>query len=165
MKLDHYNLAILRVLSKNARIPTKQLAGEIGLSVSACWSRLRSLEESGLIQSSHAIIDLKRLREYSHVTTLVKLESHHIEDFDRFESAVQQIPQIIRCKAVIGEVDYILEFVTTDINDYQTQIEKLLSKRLGIKTYYSQVQSKQIKDDFVPALDKLLQDLDCRKRV
>lgn len=39
MKLDHYDLAILRELQRDGRISKRDLAGKIGLSVSPCWAR------------------------------------------------------------------------------------------------------------------------------
>ena len=51
MKLDRYDIAILNVLQHNGRISKRDLADEIGLSVSPCWVRMRKLEEAGYIRA------------------------------------------------------------------------------------------------------------------
>ena len=56
MKLDRYDRAILRLLQQDARITNTRLADEVSLSESACLRRVRSLEESGLIQGYTALI-------------------------------------------------------------------------------------------------------------
>lgn len=146
-KLDRYDLAILRELQVNGRISKRDLAEKIGLSVSPCWVRMRKLEEAGYIRGYRAEIDFERLGRLCRVTTLVRLETHHGDDFRRFEQAVNDIPQIVHCEAVIGESDYILTFVAADIDQYQQIMEKLLEMDVGILNYFSHVRSKAIKDE------------------
>jgi len=156
MKLDSYDIAILNVLQQNGRISKRDLAEKIGLSVSPCWVRMRKLEEQGYIRGYEAKIEFDRIVRFCHVTTMVRLEAHHARDFKRFETAINNTPQIVRCDAVIGEVDYILQFVTIDIDHYQRLIESLLESDIGILNYFSHVQSKAIKDDSSRLLESLL---------
>lgn len=156
MKLDRYDIAILNALQQDGRISKRDLADKIGLSVSPCWVRMRKLEDMGYIQSYTARIDFDRIARFCCVTTLVRLETHHAADFSRFEKAVAATPQIVHCEAVIGEIDYILKFVTTDIDHYQQLIENLLEQDIGIMMYFSHVRSKEIKDDSSQLLNVLL---------
>lgn len=157
MKLDRYDIAILNELQENGRISKRDLAEKIGLSVSPCWVRMRALEDAGYISGYHAKINFDRVARVCHVTTLVQLERHRASDFTRFEKVVQDTPQIVCCEAVIGEIDYILTFVTTDIDHYQRVMERLLNSDIGIQVYYSHVRSKVIKDHSTDLLGKLLQ--------
>ena len=156
MKLDRYDIAILNVLQQDGRISKRDLADKIGLSVSPCWVRMRKLEELGYIQGYEAKIDFDRIARFCHVTTMIRLEAHHARDFRRFERAIESTPQIVRCDAVIGEVDYILKFITIDIDHYQRLMERLLEKDIGILMYFSHVRSKAIKDDSSDLLVKFL---------
>jgi Lrp/AsnC family transcriptional regulator of ectoine degradation len=159
MKLDRYDIAILNVLQQNGRISKRDLADRIGLSVSPCWVRMRKLEDMGYIQGYNASIEFDRIARFCYVTTLVRLETHHAADFKRFEKAIQATPQIVHCEAVIGEIDYILKFVTTDIDHYQQLIESLLEQDIGIMVYFSHVRSKAIKEDSSELLDVLLNEM------
>lgn len=156
MKLDRYDIAILKELQKNGRISKRDLAERIGLSVSPCWVRMRKLEEAGYIRGYRAEIDFERLGRLCYVTTLVRLATHHGEDFRRFEKAVGETPEIIHCEAVIGETDYILRFLTTDIDEYQRIIDRLLDQDIGILNYFSHVRSKAIKNESGSVLELLL---------
>ncbi len=159
MKLDRYDIAILNELQQNGRVSKRDLARNIGLSVSPCWVRMRKLKEMGYIRRYQAEIDYDRIARFCHVTTLVRLESHHASDFSRFEERINGTPQVIRCEAVIGEVDYILQFVTIDIDHYQRLIEQLLNSNIGILMYFSHVRSKAIKDDSTDLLRNLLAEM------
>lgn len=159
MKLDRYDIAILDVLQENGRISKRDLADRIGLSVSPCWVRMRKLEDMGYIQGYNASIDFDRIARFCYVTTLVRLETHQTADFQRFEKVVRETPQIVHCEAVIGEIDYIMKFVTTDIDHYQQLIEGLLEQDIGIMMYFSHVRSKAIKDDSGDLLNVLLSEI------
>jgi Lrp/AsnC family transcriptional regulator of ectoine degradation len=159
MKLDRYDLAILRELQRNGRISKRELAEKIGLSVSPCWVRMRRLEDAGYIRGYRADIDFERIGRLCHVTTLIRLATHHIDDFKRFEQAVHELPQIVHCEAVIGESDYILRFVAADIDEYQKIMETLLDMDVGILNYFSHVRSKDIKDETSGMVRVLLDDV------
>jgi DNA-binding Lrp family transcriptional regulator len=55
MKLDRYDLAILRILARDGRITKSRLAEEINLSISPAWERVKRLEEAGVIRGYRAI--------------------------------------------------------------------------------------------------------------
>lgn len=163
MKLDRYDIAILNELQKDGRISKRDLADKIGLSVSPCWVRMRALEDLGYIARYEAKINFDRIARFCHVTTLVRLESHHATDFSRFEKAVLDTPQIVHCEAVIGEADYILQFIAVDIDQYQRLMERLLNSDIGIHVYFSHVRSKAIKDHSTDALNSLLTAIQSRE--
>lgn len=48
--LDAVEAAILKTLAENARLPVKDLAGQIGLSAPSTAERVRRLEEAGVIE-------------------------------------------------------------------------------------------------------------------
>lgn len=159
MKLDRYDIAILTELQRNGRISKRELADKIGLSASPCWVRLQKLEEMGYILGYNARLDLDRIARFCHVTTLVGLETHRADDFTRFENAILEMPQIVHCEAAVGEIDYILQFLTIDIDHYQRLMEDLLDQDIGIHVYYSHVRSKLIKDDASKLLEIMLDEL------
>ena len=47
MRLDSYDLKILRILQSNGRITKSSLAEAINLSISPCWERVKRLEKAG----------------------------------------------------------------------------------------------------------------------
>lgn len=155
-KLDRYDLAILLELQKDGRISKRDLAERIGLSVSPCWVRMRRLEELGYVTGYKAEVNYRLIAQFCHVTTLVSLKSHEAGDFMRFENAVNEVPHIVHCEAVIGEIDYILNFIALDVDHYQRIVDQLLDADIGIYKYASNVRSKLTKSDSSLLLRNLL---------
>jgi Lrp/AsnC family transcriptional regulator of ectoine degradation len=144
-KLDAFDIRILALLQKNGRIKKVDLASAVGLSLSSCWDRLRNLEEAGYIREYRAEIDLARLVKTELVIATMTLEHHTKRDFDRFERAVQAIPEIIACHAVGGGIDYVLTILAHDIEHYQELIDQMLDMELGISVYFTYVVTKTVK--------------------
>ena len=51
-ELDRIDMKILSVLQDNARIPITELAERVGLSVTPCGERVKTLEKEGVISLS-----------------------------------------------------------------------------------------------------------------
>jgi Lrp/AsnC family transcriptional regulator of ectoine degradation len=145
MKLDSRDLQILTILQQEGRITKSDLAGRVSLSPAACWDRLKRLDQAGLIRGYHAEVALEKIAPASHFLVQIELESHQAGDFHRFEEAIQAIPEVTRCVAVGGGVDYFLEVVASDVAAYQKLIDDILERRIGVKRYFTFVVTKPVK--------------------
>jgi len=152
-RLDARDLKILTVLQTDGRITKSALAEKVHLSPTACWERLRRLEDAGLIDAYEARINPRLFAGTAEVLVTVELESHQASDFDLFEKAIQSVPQIVECDAVGGGVDYLMRVAAPDIATYQALIDDLLGRRIGIKRYYTYVVTKTVKRAPVPLAD------------
>ena len=154
-KLDRIDLRILAHLQKNGRITNVELADAVGLSPSPCLIRVKRLEKTGYITGYGAHIRLEKLGDTQIVFTEVTLQDHRREDFARFEAAIRGIDEIVECHLVSGGYDYLLKFVTRGVNHYQSIIEGLLERDVGIEKYFSYI---VIKSPFIKhhlAVEKL----------
>lgn len=156
MKLDKFDLKILQALQSDGRLPTARLAEELGLTSSPTWERVHRLEEAGIVRGYHADLAIERLTQLTHVIVPVALESHRASDFRRFEQGIADIPEIVECWAVGGEMDYVLRFVVTGIDAYQTAVEKVLHAELGVARYWTYVVTKAVKPFTGVPLDTLI---------
>ena len=59
--LDSTDRKLLSLLQVDASAPTKSLAAKVGLSTTACWNRIRQLEENGVITGRVALVDPAKL--------------------------------------------------------------------------------------------------------
>ncbi|HSH88861.1 MAG TPA: Lrp/AsnC ligand binding domain-containing protein, partial [Ramlibacter sp.] len=87
----------------------------------------------------------------------VTLQDHKREDFVLFETSIRPIDEIIECHLVSGGYDYLLKFVTRGVNHYQSIIEGLLERNIGIEKYFSYI---VIKTPFVKTfypIERLMQ--------
>ncbi len=119
MSLDRYDHAILRRLQQDARITNARLAGEVSLSESACLRRVKSLEESGLVQGYTAIIDQHKAGYPVNVFVNITLDRQSQSGLEAFEAAVRKIPQVMECYLMTGEHDYLLRLVVADLDDFE----------------------------------------------
>lgn len=145
MKLDPLDLKILAALQDDGRITKLRLAEMVHLSPSACFERLRRLEKAGYVKSYHAEIDLGRVVSTTTALVEVTLGRHAAADFDRFEQAVNDTPEIVECYSIGGGIDYMLKVVAVDIDHYQAVIDRLLEADVGISKYFTYFVTKLVK--------------------
>jgi DNA-binding Lrp family transcriptional regulator len=146
MKLDRIDLRILSQLQKKGRITNVDLADAVGLSPSPCLIRVKRLEKAGYIAGYGAHLQLSKLGDVQLVFTEVTLQDHRREDFAKFEASIRTVDEIAECHLVSGGYDYLLKFVTRSVVHYQTVMEDLLERNIGIEKYFSYV---VIKSPFV----------------
>ena len=144
-QLDDRDIEILKILRQEGRISKTELAKRVNLSNSPCWERLKRLEDAGIITGYGAHIALEKLTEHIVVFVAAELEHHKAEDFELFESAIREEPEIIACWALGGGFDYLLKVIARNINAYQQLIDRLLDRNIGLVRYFTYVVTKEVK--------------------
>ena len=147
MKLDHYDLAILRILERNGRITKSKLAEQVNLSISPAWERVRKLEESGIIRGYYADIDWIGTLQSSRIIVEITLSRHTAADMRRFEKRMASANEILQCYATGGGVDYVMHVMARDIDQYQRFMDALLLENLGIERYFTYIVTKTVKKE------------------
>ncbi|MEK6345829.1 MAG: Lrp/AsnC family transcriptional regulator [Burkholderia sp.] len=138
-KLDRIDLRILSHLQKKGRMTNVELAEAVDLSPSPCLARVKRLEKAGYIAGYGAQIQIEKLGDVQIVFTEVTLADHRREDFAKFEAAIRPVDEIVECHVASGGYDYLLKFVTRSVHHYQSVIEGLLDREIGIERYFSYV--------------------------
>ena len=136
-KLDPIDLKILAELQRNGRITNVELAELVNLSPSPCLMRVKKLQKAGYIIGYSALIDIASLGDTLTVFTEFTLKNHRQIDFARFQDALENVPACVECHLVSGGNDYLAKFVTSSISTYQSTIEALLDRNIGIDKYFS----------------------------
>ena len=98
--------AILRELQRDSRLTMQQLAEKVGMSSSACWRRVRSLEESGVIDRYAVIVNPGKAGFSLSSMTLVSLARHEERSVENFVTEVMRHPEVLECFATSGEADF-----------------------------------------------------------
>lgn len=138
-KLDPIDLNILAQLQSHGRMSNVDLAEAVGLSPSPCLQRTRRLEQAGYVTGYGAHLSLARFGDVVMVFTEMTLSDHRRIDFARFEAAAATINEVMECHLVSGGYDYLLKFVTRSVSHYQSVIEAMLDRELGIEKYFSYI--------------------------
>ena len=113
--IDQIDLKILSILQTDARITNHDLSSKVNLSPSSCLQRVRRLEDENYIESYMAHLDLDKVCRTVTVILTVSLHDHTNENFDTFNKAVSEFPEIAECYTVSGNFDYFLRVVCPDM--------------------------------------------------
>jgi DNA-binding Lrp family transcriptional regulator len=136
-KLDAIDQNIIRMLRVNARISNVQLATEVGLSPSACFRRLRVLEQDGTIRGYTVLlgetVEHQGIAVMVHISLDKQTESH----LSRFEGAVRRHSEIRECFLMTGDSDYQLRVEVATARDYERVHNEVLSKLPGVQRIHS----------------------------
>jgi DNA-binding Lrp family transcriptional regulator len=139
MPLDRFDKAILDQLQRDGRISNVQLAALVNLSESACLRRVRVLEKAGLIERYVALLDQKEAGLTGTVFVHIVLGREEQSDLAAFESAVQNIPEVMECYLMTGEFDYLLRVVVSDMADFERIHHSELTRLPGVARVNSSV--------------------------
>lgn len=139
MKLDRYDKLILDALQRDGRISNVQLAGLVSLSESACLRRVRSLEESGIIDRYAALVSQGNVGLSGNVFVHIGLHREEESELAAFEDAVRNIPEVMECYLMTGEFDYLLRVVVSDMADFERLHRDALTRLPGVARVNSSV--------------------------
>ena len=117
--LDETDLQILKILQKNAKLTTKELADAVHLTPTPVFERQKRLERQGYIKRYSAILDPEKLGQGLLVFCKVKLKQINHEIADAFTYRIQAIPEVIECYNTSGAYDYLLKVRARDMKQYQ----------------------------------------------
>jgi Lrp/AsnC family leucine-responsive transcriptional regulator len=139
MPLDRYDKLILDELQKDGRISNVQLASAVNLSESACLRRVRSLEESGMIDRYVALVSQPKVGLPGSVFVHIGLHREEESELAAFEGAVKDIPEVMECYLMTGEFDYLLRVVVSDMADFERLHRDSLTRLPGVARVNSSV--------------------------
>ncbi|MDE1145457.1 MAG: Lrp/AsnC family transcriptional regulator [Azospirillaceae bacterium] len=145
-KLDRLDWKILDVLQENGAASAAEVGEAVGLSQSPCWRRIQRLEESGIIRHRAALLDRRELGLNFLVFAQVKLEAHAGESLDAFRRAVADIPEILECFVMMGQVDFMLRIVVRDVEAYEALFFHRLSHLPGVREINSMMAVSTVKE-------------------
>ncbi len=126
--LDSTDLTILRLLQKDAFLTHKEIAGQLQLSTTPVYERIRRLERSGIIRGYVALVDRTKVDKSLLVMCAVSLKEHALERLKQFEQSVCALPEVTEVLHIAGGFDYLLKVVVRDMAEYQHFIVDKLAR-------------------------------------
>jgi len=124
-ELDDYDTRILVALTRDGRLSWRDLADEIGLSLTPTLRRVKILEASGYIEGYTARLNENRLLGAMTVFVSVTLERQVEEALARFETNVSALPEVMGGFLMSGGTDYLLHAVVRSLEHYQQLLAAL----------------------------------------
>lgn len=145
MELTDFDRKILRVLQDDSRIANQELAEKVGMSASACWRRVKAMEEAGIITGYVALVAAEKAGFDFHAIVQVSLRRHEREHADQFIEAIARRSEVLECMSTTGEADYHLRIVLKDKDAYNRFLDDFLFRLPGIANVRTNVVLKDIK--------------------
>lgn len=140
MKLDKIDFAILEILEENAKLGMKEVAEQVGLTVSPTYERIKRLERGGIIQGYTIRTNKKELGKGLQVLCQVSLKEHNADLINVFEEKVVALAEVSSCFHIAGDHDYALLVEVENMEMY----EHFLKKKLATIPDISNVQSSLV---------------------
>jgi len=149
---DSVDLALLRELLRDSRRSLQEIGQQVGLSSTACWNRIKQLENAGVIQGYTVKVDLERLGFQNSVLVQVNLESHSDETLYEFGRVLQTIPEVLEAHLISGDYDYLIRIAVKDTRDYERLLREKLYKIPGIRHSKSSFVLRTLKKSDTPLI-------------
>jgi DNA-binding Lrp family transcriptional regulator len=103
------------------------VALRVGVSTNAITTRMRALEEAGIIRGYHADTDRSFLGWPITFYAIVGLMSQNATDLSAFEQLVASWREVRECHMVCGGGDFLLRIIARDTNQQNELTEKLVN--------------------------------------
>ena len=143
--MDTIDRRILSELQYNADLSMQELGDRVGLSHTPCWRRVKRLEERGIVKRRVALLDAEQLDLAVNVFVNVSLRRHQENALNRFETAVQDVPEVVECYSVSGETDFLLRVVVADVTAYERLVKATLVHMPEVGNLTSTFALRQVK--------------------
>ena len=151
--LDNVDLNIVNVLEKKGRTSFAKLSEEVGISKSPCWARVQTLQKVGVIRGYHADVCTRALglqiKAMIHVTV-------KFSESSAFEKSVLMHPNVVKCSAVTGDYDYVVDVISQDIESFDKLLRQELSSLPGVERFSTSVVTREVKNPNEVSLASLM---------
>ncbi|WP_339662134.1 Lrp/AsnC family transcriptional regulator [uncultured Polaribacter sp.] len=137
-KIDETDLKILRILQKDAKKTTKEIAEMLHLTSSPVYERIKRLEKQKLIKKYVALIDKKKLNIPITAICMVSLRYHNEGFIDKFEKQIKELKEVQECYHMAGKVDFFLKINMESLDNYHEFVRSKLSRieNIGVLESY-----------------------------
>jgi Lrp/AsnC family leucine-responsive transcriptional regulator len=131
----------------------KDLAEQVGLSLTPCIERVRRMERDGVITGYYARINPAAVGAKLLVFVEITLNQKSASAFDQFRREVLRIPEVMECHLVSGDFDYLIKARIREMAEYRKLLGDMLLQLPGAAQSKSYVVMEEIKETLSLSLD------------
>lgn len=154
MTLDHFDMALLDSVQRDAGTSQLDLGARINLSSAAVNRRLKKMSADGVIRGTVAQVNAEKLGYTLTVITEVEVENERLDLLDDMKKAFLVCPQVQQCFYVAGECDFVLIMLVKNMEQYTQLTRKLFFESNNVKRFKTLVSMSNVKTGmFVPTSD------------
>ncbi len=144
MQLDETDVKILRALTSDARLSSRQVAKQCGISIGTALSRMKKMAKEGIIKGYTTVLDQEKLGyELTVVTELTVSKGRLLE----MESEIARLPNVCCVYDLTGLADAVIIAKFKSREDLSKFTKRLLALPYVERTN-THVVLTTIKEDF-----------------
>jgi DNA-binding Lrp family transcriptional regulator len=144
MQLDQTDVKILKALTNDARLSSRQVAKQCDISIGTALSRIRKMENEGVIKGYTALLDQEKLGYELTVVTEITVSKGRLLEM---ESEIARIPNVCCVYDLTGLADAAIIAKFKNREDLSKFTKRLLSLPYVERTN-THVVLTTIKEDF-----------------
>ncbi|MDD1959134.1 Lrp/AsnC family transcriptional regulator [Pseudomonas sp. 39004] len=153
MPLDHFDMALLDAVQRDAGTSQLDLGSKVNLSSAAVNRRLKKMTEDGVIRGTVAQVDAQKLGYTLTVIAEVEVENERLDLLDDMKKTFLACPQVQQCFYVAGECDFVLILLVRNMEQYTQLTRELFFQSNNVKRFKTLVSMSNVKTGvFVPTV-------------
>jgi Lrp/AsnC family leucine-responsive transcriptional regulator len=135
--LDALDTALLDLLQRDAAIPMRTLADQVGSSPATCQRRIAQMRESGVLQRQVAIVDRQLVGRALTVFVSVELDKQNAALLKQFEQRMAAEEDVMACYEVSGEFDFLIIVNAESMEQYHAFTREVFSSNHNVRNFKS----------------------------
>jgi len=147
--LDEIDVAILNELQADSKISNAELARRVELSAPAIHARIKRLEDSDVIAGYAAIVNREAMGYDMLCFIQLSLQTHNAHTVRAFREQIAEMPEVLECHQLIGDIDYLLKVALRNKSDLQRFLMERLTPIEGIARFKTSLSLIEIKSTTV----------------
>ncbi len=152
-EMDAIDKKILEMLQEDANYTNKEIAAQLGMTITPVYERIKKLKRSGIIQKTVMIIDAKKAGKNILAFCNVSLKEHTLAYINKFQDKIVELKEVQACYHIAGQYDYLLTVYANDMDEYQSFITTKLAAIDNIAHVQSSFVMKEIKKEYAIKID------------
>jgi len=143
--MDDFDIRLLKALQEDGRLTNNELAERIGLSASQCSRRRAALEDSGVIESYHAVLSAEAVGLDVLVFVQVGLATQSPDSGQAFIRLVNGIEEVQEAFSLTGDADFLVKMAVPDLKALSHILNDVLLPHRSVARVHSYVVLNRVK--------------------
>jgi DNA-binding Lrp family transcriptional regulator len=143
--MDNFDIRLLKALQEDGRLTNNDLAERIGLSASQCSRRRAALEDSGVIESYHAVLSAEAVGLGVLVFVKVGLATQSPDSGEAFIRLINGIEEVQEAFSLTGDADFLIKMAVPDLKTLSHLLNDVLLPHRSVAHVHSYVVLERVK--------------------
>ncbi len=143
--MDDFDIKLLKALQEDGRLTNNELAERIGLSASQCSRRRAALEESGVIESYHAVLSAEAIGLDVLVFVQVGLATQSPDSGQAFIKLIDGLDEVQEAFSLTGDADFLVKLAVPDLKTLSHILNDVLLPHRSVAHVHSYVVLERVK--------------------